>query len=138
MPGSTLTSGLSWKRSSSRASGITVVFGSRIAWGQKPVSSGSSELPIPTVDLNHWRSESTSVNEDIEVPKTRWASRVMRSKRSSGSVSSRFSACSAPMRRSSSAGFGASITYLILGAGSAVQDRGRSLSTFPHAPTPAL
>src|SRR5882762_3952819 len=87
MCGSEATRGLSRKRSSMSASGTTKTSDCKIAVEQKAMSRDVSEASIPTRDLNHWRSSSTSEISAIGVLQTNEASKVKSSKDCSGSVS---------------------------------------------------
>ncbi len=107
MPGAPVTSGLSAKRGSSVASGITSVCWDRIACAQKDTSREVSRTSSPKQLLNHWRFSSTSETRAIGTSKIRLASRVIRSKRSSSGVSSNCRLRSFASREASSAGRGA-------------------------------
>ncbi len=101
MNGGPVTSGLSAKRGSSRASGTISGAGVSIATAHSDAARGSSRLSTPTQALCHWRSESISVTVAIGVPKSAAAIRVRRSKRSSGAESRRLSERSAARRSAS-------------------------------------
>jgi hypothetical protein len=87
MCGGPVTSGLAAKRSSSRASGTSSSSSCRIACAQKETSRAVSGASIPTLALNHWRSESTRLIIAIGVPQIWAASRARSSKSLSAGLS---------------------------------------------------
>src|SRR6266446_3907745 len=113
MCGSETTSGLSRKRSSASASGMTKTSDCKIAVEQKAMSRDVSVASKPTRDLNHWRSSSTREIKAMGVSQTYEASRVRSSKDCSGSVSRMAYLSRAMMRASSLAGLVMTMSNLL-------------------------
>src|SRR6266850_2609807 len=113
MCGSETTRGLSRKRSSLSASGMTKTSDCKIAVEQKAISLEVSEASIPTRDLNHWRSSSTREISAMGVLQTNDASRVRSSKDCSGSVSRMAYFSRAATRASSLAGLAMTMSHLL-------------------------
>jgi hypothetical protein len=85
--GAPVTIGLSAKRASAAASGTTITSSSRMACPQKEIEREVCEVVSPTLDLNHWRSASTSEIRAIGAWQMCDASSVRSSNFCSGSVS---------------------------------------------------
>merc|ERR1719336_370926 len=60
---------------------------------QKDISRGVSDESSPTLDLNHWRSESTRLTKTIGTLKRADETRVMSSRALQGTVSKMLSEC---------------------------------------------
>jgi len=101
MCGSPVTSGLSANRSSSAASGTTMVSSCRMAWPQNEMPRAVSHTSSPWRDLNHCRFSSMSDSSTMGMSNSCAANAVSRSNRSSGGVS-RISNWRRACRRSSS------------------------------------
>ena len=102
-PSAPTTKGFSENRRSSKASGTTIGVSCSIACEQNEIDLCVCSIEIPCRDLNHCRSRSTKDIKAIGACSAALASRVTRSKHSSGGVS-RISADRSALRRSSSCG----------------------------------